>query len=271
MENMNNLIEKVQELIAVFGLKILAALAILIIGRIVSKLVKKLVVRLMEKSKVDPTIISFVGHLTYVTLLIFVGLAALGQLGVQTTSFIAVIGAAGLAIGLALQGSLANFAAGFLMLIFRPFKVGDFIEAAGTAGTVEHIQIFTTQLTTPDNKTIIIPNAQITSGNITNVSAKPTRRIDLVFGVSYGDDIDKVKEVIADVLSQDARILNDPPTTIAVLALADNSVNFAVRPWVNAGDYWNVFFDITENMKKRFDAEGISIPYPQRDVHLHQV
>jgi len=270
MENVGNLIEKAQELIAVFGLKIVAAIVIFVIGRWIAKALKKGMIRLMEKSKVEPTLVSFVGHLIYFALLTFVILAALGQLGVQTTSFIAVIGAAGLAIGLALQGSLANFAAGVLMLIFRPFKVGDFIEAAGTAGTVEEIQIFTTQLKTPDNKTIIIPNGKITSDNITNISAKPTRRVDFVFGVSYGDDIDRVKEVISEVLAQDSRILPDPPPKIALLQLADSSVNFAVRPWVKAGDYWDVYFEINERMKKRFDAEGINIPFPQRDVHLFQ-
>ena len=270
MENVTHLIQKAQELIAVFGLKILAAIVIFVVGRWISKALKKIIVRLMEKSKVEPTLVSFVGHLIYFALLTFVILAALGQLGIQTTSFIAVIGAAGLAIGLALQGSLANFAAGVLMLIFRPFKVGDFIEAAGTAGTVEEIQIFTTQLKTPDNRTIIIPNGKITSDNITNISTKPTRRVDFVFGVSYADDVDRVKEVIADVLAQDSRILPDPPPTIALLQLADSSVNFAVRPWVQSGDYWNVYFEINEKMKKRFDAEGINIPFPQRDVHLYQ-
>jgi small conductance mechanosensitive channel len=270
MENVNYLLEKAQEVIAVFGLKIVAAIIILVVGRWIAKALKKVLVKLMEKSKVEPTLVSFVGHLIYFALLTFVILAALGQLGIQTTSFIAVIGAAGLAIGLALQGSLANFAAGVLMLIFRPFKVGDFIEAAGTAGTVEEIQIFTTQLKTPDNKTIIIPNGKITADNITNISTKPTRRVDFVFGVSYGDDIDRVKEVIADVLAQDSRILPEPPPQIALMQLADSSVNFVVRPWVKAGDYWDVFFDINERMKKRFDAEGINIPFPQRDVHLYQ-
>jgi small conductance mechanosensitive channel len=208
--------------------------------------------------------------MTYIALLVFVVLAALGQLGIQTTSFIAVIGAAGLAIGLALQGSLSNFAAGFLMIIFRPFKVGDYIEGAGVAGTVEVIQIFTTQLKTPDNKTVIIPNAALTAGNITNYSAKGTRRVDLVFGIGYGDDIDHAKNVIMDVLAKEERILKDPATTIGVVELADSSVNFAVRPWVKADDYWNVYFNLTENIKKSFDSEGISIPFPQRDVHMYE-
>lgn len=184
--------------------------------------------------------------MTYIALLAFVILAALGQLGIQTTSFIAVIGAAGLAIGLALQGSLSNFAAGVLMIIFRPFKVGDLIEGAGVFGTVEEIHIFTTQLKTTDNKTVIIPNAKLTSDNIMNYTVKPTRRVDLVFGVSYTDDIDKVKGVISDVLNQDSRILKDPPPTIGLLEMADSSVNFAVRPWVKPDDYWGVYFDINE-------------------------
>lgn len=267
---MENVIAKAQELLSVFGLKILAAIVIFIIGRWVAKFLKNTSVKLMTRSKVDPTLVTFLGHVTYIALLTFVILAALGQLGIQTTSFIAVIGAAGLAIGLALQGSLSNFAAGVLMIIFRPFKVDDLIEGAGILGTVEEIQIFTTQLKTPDNKTVIIPNAKLTSDNIINYTVKPTRRVDLVFGVSYTDDIDKVKGVISDVLSQDSRILKDPPPTIGLLEMADSSVNFAVRPWVKPDDYWEVYFDINEKMKKRFDAEDISIPFPQRDLHVYE-
>jgi small conductance mechanosensitive channel len=267
---MENVIAKIQELFSVFGLRVVAAIAIFIVGRWIAKLLRNVTKKLMTKSKVDPTLVNFVGHLTYVLLLTFVILAALGKLGIQTTSFIAIIGAAGLAIGLALQGSLANFAAGVLMIIFKPFKVADLIEGAGVLGTVEEIQIFTTQLKTPDNKTVIIPNAKLTSDNIINYTAKPTRRVDLVFGVSYTDDIDKVKGVISDVLSQDSRILKDPPPTIGLLEMADSSVNFAVRPWVKPDDYWGVYFDINEKMKKRFDAEGISIPFPQRDLHIYE-
>jgi small conductance mechanosensitive channel len=267
---MENVIAKIQELISVFGLRVVAAVAIFIVGRWVAKLLRNVTKKLMTKSSVDPMLVNFVGHLTYVLLLTFVILAALGKLGVQTTSFIAVVGAAGLAIGLALQGSLANFAAGVLMIIFKPFKVGDYIEGAGVTGTVEEIQIFTTQLKSPDNKTIIIPNAKLTADNITNFSANPVRRVDFVFGVGYTDDIDRVKKVISDVLNEDNRILSDPPVTVGVLELADSSVNFAVRPWVNSSDYWGVFFDINEKMKKRFDAEGISIPFPQRDMHVYE-
>lgn len=181
-----------------------------------------------------------------------------------------VLGATGLAIGLALQGSLSNFASGFLMIIFKPFKVGDYVEAAGVAGTVEEIQVFTTTLKTPDNKTVIIPNSNITGDNIVNWTIKGTRRVDMVFGIGYDDDIDKAKQVISDILAKDDRILDDPPTQIALSELADSSVNFVARPWVKIEDYFGVYCDALENIKKAFDAEGISIPYPQRDVHVYE-
>jgi small conductance mechanosensitive channel len=264
------LLHKVYEICTVFGVKIVGAIVVFIIGRWISKFIANLFRKLMDKREVDPTITKFVGNLTYFALLTFVVLAALGLVGIQTTSFIAVLGAAGLAIGLALQGSLANFAAGFLLILFRPFKVGDFIDAAGVAGTVEAIQIFTTQLATPDNKTIIIPNSKMTGDNIVNFSTKGTRRADMVFGIGYEDDIDKARNIITDVLSNDERVLKDPPLQVAVSELADSSVNFVARAWVNAGDYWGVVFDTTETVKKRFDAEGVSIPFPQRDVHVYE-
>jgi small conductance mechanosensitive channel len=267
---MEELIGKVYGILTLYGLKVLAAIAILIVGRMVSKIVSNVIQKVMEKRKVDPTITSFVGNLSYYALLVSFILAALTQLGIQTTSFIAVIGAAGLAIGLALQGSLSNFAAGFLLIIFRPFKVGDFIEGAGTAGTVERIQIFTTTLNTPDNKTIIVPNTKLTDDNIVNYSTTGTRRVDMVFGIGYGDDIDKARRIIQEVVAADERVLNSPEPTIAVSELADSSVNFVVRPWTRTGDYWAVLFDLTEKVKKRFDAEGISIPFPQRDVHIYE-
>ncbi|MFY9940814.1 MAG: mechanosensitive ion channel domain-containing protein [Desulfobacterales bacterium] len=267
---MENLMNKAYELLTFYGLKVIAAIVILIIGRWVAKAIEKLVIRVMSGRKVDPTITNFTGNLTYIALLAFVVLAALGQLGVQTTSFIAVIGAAGLAIGLALQGSLANFAAGFLLIIFHPFKVGEVIEGAGVVGVVEKIQIFTTQLLTPDNRTIIIPNAKLTADNIVNWSVKGTRRVDLEVGIGYGDDIDKARDILTAIVDEDSRILKDPEPAIAVSALGDSSVNFVVRPWVMAADYWGVYFDLTEKIKKRFDAEGISIPFPQRDVHIYQ-
>lgn len=267
---MNQVLETVWELVVIYGLKVLAAIVILVVGRWVSMALRKLVRRLMRRAEIDETIVSFVGNLVYVALLAFVVIAALSQLGIQTTSFIAILGAAGLAVGLALQGSLANFAAGFLMIIFRPFRVGDYIEGGGVAGTVEEIQIFTTTLKTPDNKTVIVPNAKMTGDNIVNWSTKGTRRVDMVFGIGYGDDIDKARQTITATLAEDDRILKEPATVIAVVELGDSSVNFVVRPWVKAEHYWGVFFDTTEKVKKAFDANGISIPFPQRDVHLYQ-
>jgi small conductance mechanosensitive channel len=258
------------KLVTAYGLKVVAALVILVVGRWVVKFIRNLIKKVMNRQQVDPTITEFVGNLSYYALLTFIVLAALSQLGVQTTSFIAVIGAAGLAVGLALQGSLSNFAAGFLLIIFRPFKVGDFIEAAGTAGTVEAIQIFTTQLLTPDNKTVIIPNAGLTAGNIVNWSSKGTRRVDMTFGIGYGDDIDKARRIITEVIEADPRVLKDPAPTVAVSELADSSVNLVARPWGKVSDYWDIYFDTTEAVKKGFDAEGVSIPFPQRDVHVYE-
>ena len=267
---MEEITAKVMALLPVYGLKVLFALVIFIVGRWIAKGLTKLVRRLMERSNIDPTLVKFTGSVIYIALLTFVILAALSQLGIQTTSFIAVLGAAGLAIGLALQGSLSNFAAGFLMILFRPFKVGDFIEGAGTMGTVEEIQIFTTTIVTPDNKTVIVPNSKMTGDNIINWTVKGTRRVDMVFGIAYNDDIDKAKEIMSDVLSKEGRILKTPEPTIAVSELADSSVNFVVRPWVKADDYWSVYFDITENTKKALDAAGLTIPFPQRDVHVYE-
>jgi len=267
---MEEMLDKIYQLLTVYGLKVLAALAIFIIGRWVAKGVRKLVERIMTKGKVEHTLITFTSNMAYIGLLAFIVIAALGQLGIQTTSFIAILGAAGLAVGLALQGSLANFAAGFLLIIFRPFKVGDLIEAAGVFGVVEAIQIFTTQLKTADNKTVIIPNAKLTDDNIVNWTVKGTRRVDMVFGIGYDDDIDKARSLMADIIAQDSRILKTPVPQISVSELADSSVNFVVRPWVKVEDYWGVHFDLTEKIKKAFDANGVSIPFPQRDVHVYQ-
>ncbi|HPJ92607.1 MAG TPA: mechanosensitive ion channel [Deltaproteobacteria bacterium] len=267
---MEEWLPKVVELITFYGIKIIAALVVFIVGRWIAKGVEKLTAKVLVKRNVDPTIVSFVEHLVYIALITFVIIAALAQLGIQTTSFIAVIGAAGLAIGLALQGSLANFAAGFLMIIFRPFKAGDYIEGGGAVGTVEKIEVFTTTLKTVDNKVIIIPNAKMMGDNIINYSAKDTRRVDLNFGVSYGDDIDKVRKILADVVDKESRILKDPETMIIVKELADSSVNFQVRAWVKTADYWGVYFDMIETVKKQFDAADISIPFPQRDVHVYE-
>ena len=268
--DMNTIIPKLQELAVFYGIKIIIAVVIFIVGRWIAKALKNVIQKMMAKRNVEATIASFLCNMSYVVLMTIVIIAALNQFGIQTASLIAIVGAAGLAIGLALQGSLANFAAGFLMLVFRPFKTGDYIEGAGTQGTVEEIHIFTTQLKTPDNKTVIIPNAKLMGDNIINYSAKAKRRVDLVIGVSYSDNLQKVRQVLEDVLSKDNRVLKDPEPTIAVMELGDSSVNFAVRPWAKTDDYWNVYFDLTEDIKKRFDAESISIPFPQRDVHLYK-
>ncbi len=264
------MLEKIQAMGLEYGIKILGALLVLIVGMWIAKAIKKGIVKLMEKKSLDPTLVSFLSALIYVGLQAFVIVAALGKLDIQTASFIAVLGAAGLAIGLALQGSLANFASGVLMIIFKPFAVGDFIEAAGTMGSVVEISIFTTVLTAPDNKKVIVPNAQVMGGNITNFNANGTRRVDLVAGISYGDDIDKAKGALEGLLAADARILKTPEPTVAVIEMADSSVNLVVRPWCTGADYWDVYFDTTEAIKKRFDEEGISIPFPQQDVHLYE-
>jgi small conductance mechanosensitive channel len=265
---MEQIIQKIQEWVALYGLKVIAAIAILVIGRIVAKILRSFIKKIMGKSGVEQTLISFVTSLAYVGMMAFVIIAALGQLGVQTASFVAVLGAAGLAVGLALQGSLANFAAGVLMVIFKPFQVGDLIEAGGTMGVVEEIGIFNTEMKTPDNKKVIVPNAKVTGDNIVNHTAKDLRRVDMVAGVSYSDDLDKARTVLEEILAADDRILKDPAPTIAVSELADSSVNFVVRPWVKTPDYWDVYFATHERIKKDFDAAGISIPFPQQDLHL---
>lgn len=265
MENLSP--EQIGSLIETYALPLVWAIIIFIVGKIASRMISNLVAKLMGKSRVDETLIKFCKSLTYIALMAFVVLAALEKLGVKTTSFAAIIAAAGLAIGLSLQGTLGNFAAGVMLIILRPFKVGDFIEGGGTSGVVEEIQIFSTRLKTGDNKEITVPNGQIIAGTITNYSAKPTRRIDLVIGVGYDDDLKKVRAVLGDILSKESRVLPDPVPTIGVLELGESSVNFAVRPWVNSGDYWPTLFDLQEEIKLRFDAEGISIPFPQRDIH----
>jgi len=253
-----------------YGPKLLAAIAIFFIGKMIAKWGRRLVSKVMTKGNVDPLIIGFTGSIVYIGMMAFVIMAALGQIGIQTTSFIAILGAAGLAIGLALQGSLANFAAGFLLIIFRPFKVGDVVEAAGVTGKVEEIQIFTTTLKTPDNKTIIIPNGKLGSDNIINYSTQETRRVDMTVGVSYDADLKEVRSILEDIVSKDDRILKDPAHQIVVGELADNSVNFFVRVWVKSTDYWDVYFDANETVKLRLDEADIGIPYPQRDVHLYE-
>ncbi len=270
MEDVNKYADMAQALVAAYGLKIIAAIVIFIIGKWLSGVLSRAVGKAMERAKADQVLVKFVVNLAYAALLAFVVLAALAQLGIQTTSFIAIIGAAGLAIGLALQGSLSNFAAGVMLIIFRPFKVGDYIEAGGTAGSVEEIMIFSTKLKSPDNKQLYVPNGAIIAGTIVNYSAKSQRRVDLVFGCGYGDDIKKAKALLEAIVKENALVLDDPAPTIGVLELGDSSVNFVVRPWVATPDYWDARFQITEEVKERFDEAGISIPFPQRDVHLVQ-
>ncbi len=269
-QQVNELIQQYQPQVLSVAMQVLLAIIIFYVGKYIAGVVRNMLVRILTARKIDATLVSFVGSLIYGGLLAFTVIAALAQVGIQTASFVAVIGAAGLAIGLALQGSLSNFAAGVMLLIFRPFKAGDFVEAAGVAGIVEEIGIFNTLMRTGDNKALVIPNGQITDGVITNYSTKPTRRVDLVFGIGYDDDIDAAREVISTVIADDERILDDPEPLVVVSELADSSVNFTVRVWVNSGDYWPVKFALTENTKKALDAAGISIPFPQRDVHIHQ-
>lgn len=251
-----------------FGISLVTAIAIFVIGRIVARVISRALRKLLQSQNVDKILESFVSNLTYWALMAFVIIAAITELGVETTSFIAMLGAAGLAVGLAMQGSLSNFAAGVLIVLFRHYRVGDYIEAAGIAGTVAEVQILTTTLKTPDNKTIIVPNSKIMGNIITNYSANETRRVDMVFGISYGDDIDKARNVMREVVEADERVHKEPAPAIVVNELGDSSVNFNVRPWVNTADYWAVKWDLTEAIKKRFDKEGITIPFPQRDVHI---
>jgi len=264
------LIGKVYELITIYGIRVIGALVILVIGRWVAKGIALFIKRLMTNRKTDETLVGFIADLSYVALLAFVIIAALNQLGIQTASFIAVLGAAGLAVGLALQGSLSNFAAGVLMIIFKPLRVGDFVEAGGTAGVVEEVQIFTTVLKTPDNKMIIVPNSKIMGDNIINYSAKGTRRVDLVFSIAYSDDIDTARRVILETAENDSRVQGDPKPVALVSELADSSVNLTLRAWTSANDYWDVYFDMIEKVKKSFDIQGITIPFPQRDVHYYE-
>ncbi len=264
------MIDKVVDGLAQYSMQILAAIVILVVGLWLAKKIKACFVSALNKKEVDPTLIGFFSSTLHGGLVLFIVIAAIGKLGVQTTSFVAVIGAAGLAVGLALQGSLSNFASGFLLILFKPFKVGDVIKAGGEAGVVVEVGILTTELKTPDNVKIIMPNSSIMGGSITNMSAHPTRRVDMVVGVGYGDDLNKAKQIMEDLLAADERVLKDPAPTVAVSNLGDSSVDFVVRPWVNSADYWAVKFDFTKSVKEKFDAEGVSIPFPQRDVHLFQ-
>jgi len=251
-----------------WGIRIITALLIFIIGRIILKQIIKGIRGMMGRLNLDPILINFLGNILYGLGLAMIVLASLEQLGVKTTSALAILGAAGLAIGLSLQSSLSNFASGVMLIIFRPFNVGDFIEAGGTTGVVEEITIFSTRLRTGDNRVVLVPNGSIYGGTIVNVSARDTRRIDLVFGIGYDDNIQQAKDIMMACMQEDDRILEDPAPAILVSELGESSIDFAVRPWVKTGDYWNVRSDLLQTIKERFDENGISIPYPQRDVHL---
>ena len=253
-----------------YGLQILIGIVVFLVGRMIARSIVKLTRNLMAKRGVEPTLAGFACNMLSGILMTLVVITALGQVGVEVTSFIAVLGAATLAIGFALQGSLGNFAAGVMIMVFRPFKVGDFVEGGGATGVVEEIGLFATIMRTGDNKQIIVPNSSMTGGNITNYSSKPTRRVDMVFGIGYDDDLLAAKKELEAILAADERILADPAPVVAVSELGDSSVNFIVRPWVSSADYWAVFWDTHEKVKLEFDKKGISIPYPQRDVHLHQ-
>ena len=264
----------IQEIISNYvipwGINIILALAVFVIGRWLASMIVRGVKRLMKKANMDKALIGFLSSILNAVLLVVVVIAALEQLGVNTTSVLAVFAAAGLAVGLALKDSLSNFSAGVMLIIFKPFKVGDFVEAAGIAGVVEVIRIFNTQLRTGDNREIIVPNSQIYGGIITNFSAREQRRIDMVIGIGYEDDIRAAKQILEEILQAEERVLKEPAPVILVSELGESSVDLAVRPWVNSADYWNVRSDLLETIKREFDARGISIPYPQRDVHLHQ-
>ncbi|MGI5309984.1 mechanosensitive ion channel domain-containing protein [Rheinheimera sp. WS51] len=268
MEEITKFFQENNEVMFGYLVQFIAAIIIFYVGRIVAKVVKRLLERTLLARSVDKAVVSFIASIVYAVILIAIVLMALSQIGVETTSFIAILGAAGLAIGLALQGSLANFASGILIILFRPFKSGDYIDAGGVSGTVDKIEIFQTLMTTPDNKRVIVPNAKITGGAITNYSSEPTRRVDLLIGIAYDADLRQAKKILEDILSADDRILPTPKPVIAVAALADSSVNIHVRPWVNAADYWGVYWDTLEKIKLTFDDNGIGIPFPQMDVHI---
>ena len=270
MDQINSYSEKAINLIFEYAPQFLLALILLVFGLWIIKWTTKGMRLSMEKASANPTLIPFVTHLLSWGLKILLIISVASMIGIATTSFVAVIGAAGLAIGLALQGSLSNFAGGVLILVNKPYSIGDFIEAQGHMGTVKEIQIFNTILISIDNKRIIIPNGALSNGSIVNFSIEGTRRVDMVFGISYDSDIAKAKEVLMDLLLADTRVFKDPAPMIAVSELADSSVNLIVRPWCNASDYWGIYWNMMEKGKLELEAAGITIPFPQRDVHLHQ-
>lgn len=264
----DSMIQTVIQWVTTYSFSIIGAILIFVVGKWLAGRITRILVKLLEKNKVDAALTGFLGNMSYYAMLVVVVIAAVGQLGINTTSFLTIVGAAGLAIGLALKDSLNNFASGVMIILFRPFGIGDVVTAGGVTGKVQSIAIFSTILTTPDNQKVIVPNGNIINSVITNVTANDTRRIDLVVGIGYDDDIARAKQVLNDIVKSDERILSDPAPTIAVSELADSSVNLVVRPWVKTAEYWDVYFDLMEKIKQTFDAEGISIPYPQQDVHL---
>jgi len=261
-------VDKIIDAVASYGMKVLFAIIILVVGLWLAKKVRGLFTTALEKKEVDATLVGFFSSMLYGALVVFVVIAAISKLGVQTTSFIAVVGAAGLAVGLALQGSLSNFASGVLLIIFKPFIAGNFVKIGGEFGTVVQVGMLHTELKLPDNIIVILPNSEVMAGAITNFSAHDTRRVDMVIGVSYSDDLSKVMEVLQDMVSKDERVLEEPAPFIAVSELADSSINFVVRPWTKSSDFWQFKCDFQKAVKERFDAEGISIPFPQRDLHV---
>jgi small conductance mechanosensitive channel len=270
-QTVQSLLEEAVTLVSIHGLNLLLALIIFFVGRMAANKIAALARALMLKAKVDDTLRSFLRNIIYYALLAAVVVMALGQAGLNVTSFLAVLGAAGLAVGLALKDSLSNFAAGVMLILLKFFKRGDWVTVAGESGTVQNVSIFNTILTTADNRQIIVPNSAILSGTIVNVTANDTRRVDLVMGIGYGDDLLKAKELLRRIVTEDPRVLPEPAPVVEVLELAESSINFAVRPWVKTSDYWAVYFALTEKVKLAFDQEGISIPFPQRDVYVHTV
>jgi len=265
-------VQTVSDMIGLYSTNIAIAIVIFFVGKFIASKITKGIVILMDKQKnIDKTLSNFLEDIMYYIMMVVVIMSALDQLGIDTTSFLAILGAAGLAIGLALKDSLSNFASGVMIIMFRPFKIGDIVNAGGVTGKVIEIHLFNTEFTTPDNQKILVPNGAITASSITNINAHDTRRIDLTIGIGYDDDIKKAKDILHDIVAKNEKILKEPAVTIAVAELADSSVNFVVRPWVNTPDYWNIKFELNEAIKYRFDEEGISIPYPQSDVHLYKM
>ena len=269
-EDVNKYADQLMGYVWQYGPQVVLAIVTLVIGLWIIGIITRGIGKAMDKRNVDASLAPFLKSLISTILKIMLIISVIGMVGIEATSFVAVLGAAGLAVGLALQGTLQNFAGGVIILLLKPFKVGDFVDAAGYSGTINSIQIFNTYLKTPDNKTIIIPNGQLANSSMTNFSTEPRRRVDWTFGVGYGDNADKTKDILMELIKADDRILSDPEPFIALSELADSSVNFVVRVWVEAGDYWGVFFDMNEKVYKRFDKEDLNIPFPQMDIHLHK-